>query len=496
MKEKKGISRRDFLGYSALGLASLTILPSWAQDGVKVAPSDRVVMGFIGLGQQALNDFRGFCACPGFQVAACCDVDSIKVQRFKNRAAEWQKSRDMNERCDGYEFYEDLLERKDIDAVEVATPDHWHTLNAIHAAMAGKDVYCQKPLTYTITEAYAMQDAVRHNHIVFQTGSQQRSSKEFQLAIKLVQEGAIGHIEKIYSQVGAPPKPIDFPEQKIPANLNFNQWLGPLNNPRIHYNELLCPPLVVETKDKKGNVTKTVGPDGREQFWGAWRWYSETGNGYTADWGAHMHDIANSAMGMDGTQPPQFFGTNHWGEDELYSARYADGAILMEHPYLEDNPNAQGLKFIGDKGWINVARGYMECSDPSLVAPISNGEQVYGTRPRMMTAEERQKMYEEYMKRARSGATAAQNFETSSPHMQNFIDCVRSRKNPIAPVEVGVSSAILCCLCNIAYELGREVDWDPATRTFKNDDKEAAAHRLYYYEYRRPYTLPYLDKRC
>ena len=125
MKEKNGISRRDFLSYSALGLASLTILPSWANsNGVKVAPSDRVVLGFIGLGQQALNDFGGFAGCDGVQVAACCDVDTMKTERFRRRVAAWQKSKGMNERCDKYENYEDLLERKDIDAIEVASPDH------------------------------------------------------------------------------------------------------------------------------------------------------------------------------------------------------------------------------------------------------------------------------------------------------------------------------------------------------------------------------------
>ena len=487
MKEKNGISRRDFLSYSALGLASLTILPSWANsNGVKVAPSDRVVLGFIGLGQQALNDFGGFAGCDGVQVAACCDVDTMKTERFRRRVAAWQKSKGMNERCDKYESYEDLLERKDIDAIEVATPDHWHALQAIHSMQAGKDVYCQKHLTYTITATYAVEAAVRANKKVFQVGSQQRSSGEFQKAIELIQAGKMGHIEKIYSKVGDPARPIAkmYEEyggvQPIPANLNFNLWLGPLNDPQIEYNYQLCPPISLD-------------PEKREEFWGAWRWYRE--------WGARMHDIANAAMGFDGLQPVEYFPRDTWGEGEAYSAKYPNGTILMEHAYLtkemdgEDNPNAQGLKFIGTKGWINVARGYLECSDNSLVP-----ENLRGNKPRMMTPEERAKLFEEYRKRAaqaeRGGQRqAAQNFETSSPHMQNFIDCVRTRQNPIAPVEVGTSSAVLCCLCNIAYELNRPIKWNPATRTFVND-KEAAAHRLYYYDYRRPYELPYLDKRC
>ena len=450
MKEntKKGVTRREFLGLSALGLASLTILPSWAVNGVRIAPSDRVVLGFVGLGQQGLPDFKSFSTCPGVQVAACCDVDSLKRERFKRRVEAWQKSLNVAPRCDMYEFYEDVLDRKDIDVIEVATPDHWHALVAIHACQSGKDVYCQKPLAYTITEGLAVARAVRDNNRVFQIGSQQRSSKEFQDAIALVRAGKIGHIEKIYARVGEPPKPLDLPEMDVPGNLNFNQWMGPLNDPKIHYHPDLCPPISLE-------------PEQNEKLWGAWRWYQETGNGYTADWGAHMFDIAQAAIGMDGSGPVEFIPKGYEGT-EYATMKYANGIVMTEQPYREDNANAQGIKFIGDKGWLKVARGYIECSDPSL-----------------LPKEEKKVGKGEY--------------EVSSPHMQNFIDCVRSRRNPIAPVEVGCSTNTLCCLQNIARELGRPVHWDPATLSF-NGDREAESHRLYWYEYRNPYKLPYYDK--
>ncbi len=450
MKEntKKGVTRREFLGLSALGLASLTILPSWAVNGVRIAPSDRVVLGFVGLGQQGLSDFQSFSTCPGVQVAACCDVDSLKRERFKRRVEAWQKSCNVASRCDMYEFYEDMLDRKDIDVIEVATPDHWHALVAIHACQSGKDVYCQKPLAYTITEGLAVARAVRDNNRVFQIGSQQRSSKEFQDAIALVRAGKIGHIEKIYARVGEPPKPLDLPEMPVPANLNFNQWMGPLNDPKVHYHPDLCPPISLE-------------PEQNEKLWGAWRWYQETGNGYTADWGAHMFDIAQAAIGMDGSGPVEFIPKGYKGT-EYATMKYANGIVMTEQPYREDNANAQGIKFIGDKGWLKVARGYIECSDPSL---LPKKEQKVGKG----------------------------EYEVSSPHMQNFIDCVRSRKNPIAPVEVGCSTNTLCCLQNIARELGRPVHWDPATLSF-NGDKEAESHRLYWYEYRNPYKLPYCNK--
>jgi predicted dehydrogenase len=209
-EKKGGMSRRDFIGLSALGIAGLTILPSWTTNGVKIAPSDRIVLGFVGLGQQGCSDFQSFASCPGVQVAGCCDVDSIKRERFRRRVTAWQKSQGVAERCDVYEFYEDLLNRHDIDAIEIATPDHWHALVAINACQAGKDVYCQKPLAYTITEGLAVKEAVRQNHRIMQMGSQQRSSKEFQQAIALVRAKAIGHIDKIYVRVGKSSYPSEF----------------------------------------------------------------------------------------------------------------------------------------------------------------------------------------------------------------------------------------------------------------------------------------------
>ena len=447
-KEKnhqKKLSRREFLGMSALGLAGLTILPSWSINGVRIAPSDRVVLGFIGLGRQGVSDFHSFSPCSGIQVAAGCDVDSIKRDRFRKVVGEWQKNNKMTERCDEYEFYEDLLERKDIDAISIATPDHWHALNAIHACQAGKDVYCQKPLSYTISESLAMVKAVRANNRILQVGSQQRSDKEFQTAISMVRNGAIGYVGKIYARIGEPPEPFNLEREPVPAHLNFNQWLGPLNSPVVHYNHEMCPQISYPE-------LKETGP------WGVWRYYRETGNGYTGDWGAHHFDIAQAAMGMDGLGPTEYIPAGYNGA-KYATLKYANGQVMTEQPYREDKPDDKGIQFVGEKGWIKVARGYIECSNPSL---LPKSEQKIGEG----------------------------QYEMSSPHMQNFIDSVRSRKEPIAPVEVGCSTNILCCLLNIAYELKRPVKWDPVTLKFIND-KEAEAHRLYSYEYRNPYKLPY-----
>lgn len=444
MKPKKNedLGRRKFLGYAALGLTGLTILPSWKMiNGGYIAPSDRVVLGFIGLGQQGCSDFSSFSSCPGVQVVAGCDVDQLKRERFKKKVEDWQKLQNVSARCDMYEFYEELLDRKDIDAVSIATPDHWHALTAIHACQSKKDVYVQKPMAFTIREGLEMVKAVRGNNCVLQVGCQQRSGKEFQQAIALVRNGAIGHIETIFSKVGDPPKPLDLPEQPVPASLNWNQWMGPLNDPKIHYHPNLCPPI-------------TLDPPVNEKLWGAWRWYRETGNGFTSDWGAHMFDIAQAAIGMDGSGPCEIIPKGYNGASYL-TFKYMNGIVMTEQPFCEGKGN--GVRFNGTKGWIKVTRGYIECSDPSL---LKKEETTVGKG----------------------------QYEVSSPHMQNFIDAVRSRKNPIAPVEAGCSTNTLCCLGNMATELQRPVIWDPATLSF-GDDQEADQHRLHHYKYRKPYSL-------
>ena len=442
-KNANNLSRRKFLGYSALGLTGLTVLPSWAMaNGVRMAPSDRVVLGFIGVGQQGISDFRSFAACPGVQVAAGCDVDSLKTERFKRRVEAWQKKQNVPARCDSYEFYEDLLNRKDIDAVSIATPDHWHALNLIHACRAKKDVYVQKPLAYAISEGHDMIRAARDNKCVVQVGSQQRSGKEFQQAIALVRSGAIGHIETVYVRVGDPPAPYNLPELPVPANLNFNQWLGPLNDPKVHYHPDICLPISLD-------------PEQNEKQWGRWRYFRETGNGFTADWGTHMYDITQAALGMDGSGPCEFI-PKGFGGAQYQTMKYQNGIVMTEQRYRA-NDDGQGICFNGTKGWLRVARGYIECSDAAL---LKKDEQKVG----------------------------AGQYEVSSPHMQDFINCVRSRKQPIAPIEVGSSSLTVCCIANIATELQRPVKWDPATLSF-GDDKEALNHRLYRYQYRKPYSI-------
>ena len=290
-----------------------------------------------------------------------------------------------------------------------------------------------------------MVEAARKNKRVFQVGSQQRSSSEFQKAVSLVRDGKIGHIQKVYVRVGEPPAPFSLPEEPVPSNLNFRAWLGPLNDPKVHYNSTMCPPISPPDYREKGE-------------WATWRYYQETGNGFTGDWGAHHFDIAQWALGLDGSAPVEYIPAGYDGT-EYTTVKYANGIVMTEQPFREDDEHAKGIQFIGTDGWIKVARGYIECSDPSLL--------------------------EKSEKEIEAGA-----YEVSAPHMQDFLDSMRTRLNPIAPVEAGCSTNILCCLINIATELKRPVKWNPVTLSFEGD-KEAEAHRLYWYDYRQPYKLPY-----
>lgn len=437
-KEKLDFSRRKFLGSGLLGAAGLTVLPHLGMASSPAYPmaskTDTLRVGFIGLGRQAMGILGGFLPLPGIEVIACSDVYGIKRKRFLQRTNEYYSKNSQNIKVDEYEDYRDLLAREDIDAVVIATPDHWHALQAIDACKANKDIYLEKPLTFTIKEGQELIKAVRANNIVLAVGSMQRSYENFQHAVKMVHKGRIGKIQKVYASVGGPPKPFDLPKEEIPADLNWDLWLGPLKAD-IHFHNDLNPPISLD-------------PPENEQVWGAWRWYKETGGGLTTDWGAHMFDIAQWAIGMDRRGPIEIIPAGYEDTRHL-TFIYDNGVVVTEQPY--DEKKTQGCKFFGTDGWIEVSRGQYNASDPSLF-PVEKEES--GSR--------------------------------NVAHYIDFIESVRRRKDPIAPVEIGHSTNVACLLGNIAYELKRPVRWNPDTETFV-EDKEAA--RLLHREYRDGYEL-------
>jgi predicted dehydrogenase len=435
--EKKQWSRRQFINSGIAGMAGMMMLPKIISSHKTTTDND-IRLGFIGMGQQSMFLLNGFLQIPGVKVLAGCDVYGVKRKRFEKRVKAFYTKTGKEAQVETYEKFGDLLARPDIDAVVIAVPDHSHAMIAIAACKAGKDVYLEKPMTFKIREGQELRKVVRQTNRILAIGSQQRSDPGFQHAVKLVQTGAIGKITKVNAYVGAPPKPYDLPEEPIPADLNWDLWLGSLPMP-IHYNSQLDPPI-------------TIDPEQNEKLWGAWRWYSEMGGGFTTDWGAHMFDIAQWGLGMDRSGPVE---ASPIGDGTEYMTfKYGNGVIMTSEPF--DKKKTKGVKFWGDKGWIEVARGYFNASDPKLIPEKSgNNDGPY---------------------------------ETKIPHQLNFIESVRSRKDPVVPVEIGHSSCTVCNLGNIACALKRTVKWNPATETFI-DDTDGAATKLMMYEYRKGWKL-------
>ena len=432
MNEKSKLTRRDFLKVSALGAAGAVLMPSALAAAPKSAKkkssaNDTIGIGFIGLGQQAMHLLAGFLTIDGVRVLAGCDVYDVKRARFEKRVKKYYAEHGQKCKVDLYEDYQDLLARDDIDAVVIATPDHQHALIAIAACRAGKDVYLEKPLTLTIYEGQQLRKAVREHCRILQVGSQQRSDAEFIHAANLVREGELGRIELIKVHVGGSPTPYTLPRQEVPAGLNWDKWLGPLPE-TIYYNSDLNPVITLE-------------PEQNEQLWGAWRWYKGMGGGLMTDWGAHMFDIAQWAMGKDRNGPVKIIPAGY-GPYEHLTYFYDNGTRVTEQEF---DGGKQGVKIYGENGeWIQVCRGEFLASDPKFMPETKKKE-------------------------------SDVPYETQVGHYQTFINSIRSRIDPNVPVEVGHSSNTMCILGNIANELGRPVVWNPIVEKFMPGSRQADA---------------------
>jgi predicted dehydrogenase len=433
MTTQRTTSRRDFLktvgiGAAAAALAAPTIIPASALGAEGTTPpSDRITLGFIGIGKQGEGHMRGLVRHKDIQVLAICEVykmfRDMAVEHVEKTYAD-AKGKGQYKGCKGYVDYYEMIARPDIDAVLIATPDHQHAIPAVAAARAGKDIYCEKPMTLTIREARAMVQAVRRYGRVFQTGSQQRSDREFLRACELVRNGFVGKVKEVYVGVGGPSSPCVLPAQPTPEGLDWDRWLGPA--PYRPFHEILRPP----NNDNFPN----------------WRAYRDYSGGGMTDWGAHHFDIAQWGLGMDESGPVEI--TPPDGKDVKYlTYRYASGI-----PMYHGGPG--GITFIGTEGEVFVTRGQITAKPASILAAQikPDGVQLY----------------------------------RSPGHHQDWINCMRSRRRPICDVEVGCRSVSVCHLGNIAYWLKRPLKWDPAKETFVGDEE---ANRWLSRAYREPWTL-------
>jgi predicted dehydrogenase len=433
------LSRRKLLTGAATTAAGivLTTLPDWYTNACaaqeqeqqanaprKIGPNDTIQVAGIGLGgstpgsfKQGLSDTRAVATQKGTKVVAVCDVDMLHLSEAGMAFKGAKKYADFRE----------IVARPDIDAVVIGTPDHWHAVIAIAAMNAGKDVYCEKPMTLTIAEGRKMTDAARKNGRILQNGSQQRSDKRFRLACGLVRAGRIGKIKSVEANLPGARKGGPFEITAPPRQLLYDLWLGP----------------APET------------PYIKERTHGSFRYWYEYSGGMVTDWGAHHLDITQWGLNRDNSgpvkieskgEPPPPDPTNrsynvHPAFEIVYT--YDDGVTVTAA-----NRGENGVKFIGETGWIFVSRGRIEASDPAILLEPESGD---GSAP--------------------GGVYVSNN------HAGNFVDCIRSRQLPICDVEVGHRSATVCHLGNLSLRLGRTLNWDPKKEEFTNGDREANAMR-------------------
>ncbi len=450
------MNRRQFLKNAAGSAAVLSapwIVPASAlgKDG-NVAPSNRINMGCIGLGGQGTYNMRAFMNNKEVQIIALCDVNkgsddydmlyqfkgstTAGLARAKEMVDEYYKANSESGKYQGVHTYADfreLLQRPDIDAVTVCTPDHWHGLISIAAAKAGKDIYCEKPLTNTVIEGRVVANAVNRYKRILQTGSHERSNHTVAYACELIYNGRIGKLHTIEvnmpldSNQTLPPQPV----MPVPPGLDYDFWLGPM-------------PWVPYTRK-------------RVHFW--WRYILEYGGGEMTDRGAHILDIAQMGNQADSTGPVEFWGEGETPRDGLFNTfikykftcTYSNGVKI-----IGSSKTPRGLKFIGTDGWIfiHIHGGRLEANPTSLLREVIEPGEIHLTR--------------------------------SPGHHQDFLNSIRTRQQPMAPAEVGHRTGSICHLLNIAMLTGKKLVWDPVNEQITND---AAANRLLIHPMRSPWQL-------
>ncbi|HEX8916745.1 MAG TPA: Gfo/Idh/MocA family oxidoreductase [Humisphaera sp.] len=458
----KGASRRDVLKQAATLTAAAavagfpTIIPSSALgDETKAAPSNRLNLGFIGVGKMASGHLGFFRGRGDIQVVAICDVDKTRRETF---VSETNKKYAELERKDvkptvGIVDYNELLARKDIDAVVIGTPDHWHTAVLVAAANAKKHIYCEKPLTLTIAEAKLCIEAVQKNGVTMQTGSQQRSEGPFRDVVDYIRNGRLGKIKEVYVALGGTHSiPCDLPEEKPAAEIEWDRWLGPA--PQRGYAKRL---------GHAGEMPNTY------PFNPGWREFKEFSGGFVTDWGAHHIDITQWALSKDGDGPSEILppekADDQYGARLIYRGSPAGDEIVVHHVQTimdapdEKNPGktvkqGNGILFVGEKGKIFVNRG-QKVSDPAeiLKTPLTDSDK---------------------------------KLPNTGQHRVNWLDCIKSKQLPVANVVVGAGSVTACHLVNLAYWHRQKMKWDAKAWKFADEAQNAWLTR----ERRGSYQLP------
>jgi predicted dehydrogenase len=425
----KELDRREFMKRAAVGTAAAGLgFPALGKAG-QTAPSDKVIVGVIGTGRQGRGDLNAFRHQPDVEIAAVCDV-------YKPNLDEGLK--DAGGKAQTYTDFRQVLDRKDIDAIIVGTPDHWHALVTVEACKAGKDVYVEKPICHTVDEGILMVEAARKYNRVVQVGTQQRSGIHFQKAVKLVQDGFIGKVSfvRTWNYANEYPQGIGSPaDSKPPSDLDWDAWLGPA--PKVPFN------------------WNRFGPDpSLPPRWATFRYFWDYAGGYMTDWGVHLIDIVHWAMQVEGPSVIAGMGGKYYIKDNAeapdtlqvtYEYRNPDFVCVYENRW--DNGNSMygkgyGIEFHGTDGTLFVDRSGFEVIPETRAEPSGREGGRSHEVPRTASVQ---------MKSAN---------DSHSDHVRNFLDCMKSRKRPISDIEIGHRSTSACLLGNVAFRSKERIEWD------------------------------------
>lgn len=451
------MKRRKFISKTALGTAAAVGFPSIVPASVlgKDAPSNKINIGQIGCGRIALShDMPDTLRYDDARIMAVCDLDSKRVDKAKIYtdkfyAEKTGKKKYMNTKT--YGDYRELLLNKDIDAVMISTPDHWHSQPALEAALAGKDIYVQKPTSLTVREGQQLRAAVQEKNVILQVGTQQRAMPQFRVAAELVRNGRIGKIHTV--KIGLPGDPAGpvAPTMPIPSNLNFDMWLG--STPEVPYTEIGVHPQ---------NDYSRPG----------WLRQRNYGAGMITGWGQHHYDSAAWGMNTELTGPISVEALAEFPKSGLWNVH---GDFLVKHEYengmsvYTSGGYTNGIKYIGDDGWIFVSRGSYQASASDPVDQEKSAKALNASDPSILNS------------------VIGENeihLEKIDDQHGNWLECIKTRKAPISPIEKGHKACTICLISDIAMQVDRKLDWNPDTEMFVNDDE---ANGMLHRDQRKPY---------
>ena len=450
------MERRKFVKSSLTTAVGAFAVPTIVPSSVfgKNAPSNMINIGQIGCGRIARDhDLASTLRYDHAKIVAVCDLDSNRMADAKVLVEDYysKKHKKGYVKAKMYEDYHDMLANKDIDAVQISTPDHWHSQPAIEAALAGKDIYLQKPTSLTLEEGRLLSDIVKREKVILQVGTQQRSSPQFRIAAELVRNGRIGKLHTV--KVGLPGDPAgpEVEDMPVPKALNYDMWLG--STPEVAYTETGVHPQ--SGYSRPGWLR-------REQF----------GAGMITGWGQHHFDSAAWGMDTEYTGPvsvesvAEFPKSGLWDVhgDFMVKAEYANGITMYT-----TGGYTNGIKYIGTDGWIFVSRGRYSATASDPVDIAKSAKALDASDPKILQSV--------------IGENEIHLYKSDEQH-GNWLDCIKSRKEPISPVEIGHRACSVCLISHISMKLNRKLEWNPETEKFVND---AEANAMLSRPQRKPY---------